>query len=312
MKNNLGVRLQHVEIGQVAEEVYASGFVEKVADAQQQDVISKVDGKLYEVLVQPGQWVESDEVLLTLDVASYRPILDKYLEALEAAQIKKALKLRNSLLEMGVSDEVLAGYQEDRPLADYLEIVAPFSGEVSWLLDDDLSEIKVGDRLVQITAPSLAEVDLRSYSRLARGVEVGHTGSLGVAHYPGRTWPGRIVEVVHNRAGFYSALRFHVQVPYGVLEPGAFAGAYVKAGTAEDVIRVPASAVIYDENSVRVIRLADDDSFESVEVKLGFEGHKWIEVKEGLQPGDHVVTRGQFLIDSEATLQAGFKRLSDR
>ena len=82
------------------------------------------------------------------------------------------------------------------------------------------------------------------------------------------------------------------------------------AGTAENVLRVPASAVIYDENSTRVIRQSDENLFEVVEVTLGFEGHRWVEIVSGLQPGDHVVTRGQFLIDSEATLQAGFKRLA--
>jgi Cu(I)/Ag(I) efflux system membrane fusion protein len=313
MVNNLGVHLEHVDIGQVAEEVYASGFVEKVSDAQEKSISSKVSGRLQDVAVERGQWVEEGEVLLTIDVASYDETVKKYVEAMENSLIAEALKLRKKLQAMGVGDEVLAGYDQDRPLSRYLEIVAPFSGEVTWVLDSEEidKKIEIGNRLVQVTAPSLAEVDLRSYSRVARGVKVGHAGNMGVAHMPGRIWPGRVVEVIHNRAGFYTVFRFHVLVPYGVLEPGAFGGAYVNAGTAENVLRIPASAIIYDENSTRVIRLADENHFEVVEVTLGFEGHKWVEVKSGLQKGDHVVTRGQFLIDSEATLQAGFKRLSN-
>ncbi len=312
MVNNLGVRLEHVELGPVSEEVYASGFVEKVSDAQEENISSKVSGRFLGVAVQRGDWVEEGDVLVTIEVPSYYKVVTAYVDAMENAQITKALKLRDKLLAMGVGDEVLAGYDQDRPLSKNLEIVAPFSGEVTWVIDSEKSEnekIVVGTRLVQVTAPSLAEVDLRSYSRIARGVKVGHVGTLGVAHMPGRVWPGRVVEVVHNRAGFYSALRFHVLVPYGLLEPGAFGGAYVNAGSAKEVLRVSTSAVIYDENSTRVIRSTDDDYFEAVEVELGFEGHKWVEIKSGLQQGDHVVTRGQFLIDSEATLQAGFKRL---
>ncbi len=318
MVNNLGVRLEHVEIGQVSEEVYASGFVETVSVAREEDINSRVSGHLLGIAVQIGQWVEEGDVLITIEVADYYDSLIQYIDSMENAQIAKALKLREKLLAMGVGDEVLAGYDQDRPLAKNLEIVAPFSGEITWVLDNTVgdksnigaSNIEIGARLVQVTAPSLAEVDLRSYSRVARGVKVGRTGKLGITHLPGRTWPGRVVEVIHNRAGFYSALRFHVKIPSGVLEPGAFAGAYVQAGTVENVVRVPTSAVIYDEDSTRVIRLRDDESFEAVKIELGFEGHKWIEVVSGLQKGDHVVTRGQFLIDSEATLQAGFKRLS--
>ena len=313
MVNNLGVRLEHVELGPVSEEVYASGFVEKVSDAREENISSKVSGRFLGVSVQSGDWVEEGDVLVTIEVASYYKLVTEYVDAMENSQISKALKLREKLLAMGVGDEVLAGYDQDRPLSKNLEIVAPFSGEVTWVIDSEKIEsenIVVGTRLVQVTAPSLAEVDLRSYSRIARGVKVGHAGTLSVAHMPGRTWPGRVVEVIHNRAGFYSALRFHVLVPYGLLEPGAFGGAYVNAGGAEKVLRVPTSAIIYDENSTRVIRSTLDDYFEAVDVTLGFEGHKWVAIKSGLQQGDHVVTRGQFLIDSEATLQAGFKRLS--
>lgn len=313
MLNNLGVRLEHVDTGRVAEEVYSSGFVEKVSEAQEESINSKVSADLVSVSVKLGEWVEEGDVLVVLDVESYYGIVTQYMDALDNSHITKALKLREQLLAMGVGDDVLAGYNDENPMAKNLEIVAPFSGEITWTLDEAVAEggrVEIGTRLVQVTAPSLAEVDLRSYSRVARGVKEGHIGRLGVAHLPGRTWPGRVVEVIHNRAGFYSALRFHVEVPYGVLEPGSFAGAYVSAGTLENVLRVPSSAVVYDENSTRVIRLRDDEGFDAVEVVLGFEGHKWIEIKSGLSEGDHVVTRGQFLIDSEATLQAGFKRLS--
>lgn len=311
MINNLGVRLEHVEMGPVAQEVYASGFVEKVAKAQHVEISSKVSGKLHEIVVKQGQWVEQDDVLIRIDVENYKEIMTRYLETMDEGKINEALKMRKKLVAMGAGDNALAGYNEDEPMSDYLEIVAPFSGEVSWIMDET-EQINVDDRLVAVSAPALAEIDLRSYSRIARGVKVGHRGNLSVAHRPGNTWPGRVVEVIHNRVGFFSTLRFHVEVPPGILEAGAFAGAYVDAGTTEDVIRVPSSAVIHDENSTRVIRLNADDSFEVVEVELGFEGHRWVEIKSGLEKGDHVVTRGQFLIDSEATLQAGFKRLSSQ
>ena len=64
MQNNLAVRLQHVDTGVVAEEVYASGFVEKVSDAQEISISSKVSGKLVDVVVQQGQWVEEGDALV--------------------------------------------------------------------------------------------------------------------------------------------------------------------------------------------------------------------------------------------------------
>jgi Cu(I)/Ag(I) efflux system membrane fusion protein len=310
MVNNLGIRLEHVEMGSVSEQVYGSGNVNRVLPAQQKDITSKVDGKLKDIQLKDGSWVEEEDVLLSIDVTGYEALLNEYLDAMDIAEIQTALKLRKRLVAMGAGADTLAGFNDDKPLSKYLEIVAPFSGEISWITSDDNTDIKIGDKLVQITAPAIAEVGLRSYSRLARGVKIGNTGKLGVSHLPGRTWPGRVVDIQHNFVGLFSSIAFHVDVPAGLLEAGSFGSAYINAGTSDNVLRVPASAVIFDEDSIRVIRLTSDDRFEVVKVSLGFEGHEWIEIKSGLQQGDHVVTRGQFLIDSEATLQAGFKRLS--
>jgi len=308
-QHSFGVALAHVERGRVAQEVYASGFVEKVAPAQTRQIDSRVRAGVARRYVATGQWVQQGEVLLSLDYPRYREVFGQYLQALEQGAVEDALRWRQQLVEMGVGDSVLAAFDEERPFSDDLEIVAPISGEVIWLREAD--GVAVGDKLVVLRSPSLAEVDLRSYSRIARGVAVGNGGRLHVSHLPGRSFPGRVVEVVHNRAGFYSLLRFHVEVPAGALEPGAFAGAYVDAGSSDKVLRVPASAVIYDENSTRVVRWLGDDHFDVVAVTLGHGGHDWVEIREGLREGDHVVTRAQFLIDSEASLQASLKRLQN-
>ncbi len=45
------------------------------------------------------------------------------------------------------------------------------------------------------------------------------------------------------------------------------------------------------------------------EVKTGRDFDQWTEIVAGLQPGDEVVASGQFLIDSEASLQGFLSRL---
>ena len=60
-----------------------------------------------------------------------------------------------------------------------------------------------------------------------------------------------------------------------------------------------------------MVRLNSDGTFKPVEVETGFVGNQWAEIKSGLKEGDAVVVRAQFLIDSEATLRAGFSRISE-
>jgi Cu(I)/Ag(I) efflux system membrane fusion protein len=39
------------------------------------------------------------------------------------------------------------------------------------------------------------------------------------------------------------------------------------------------------------------------------ESGDWVEIINGIAPGDRVVTSGQFLIDSEASLKASMQRM---
>ena len=41
----------------------------------------------------------------------------------------------------------------------------------------------------------------------------------------------------------------------------------------------------------------------------GIESDDWIEIRHGIKEGDVVVTSGQFLIDSEASVRASFGRM---
>ena len=43
-------------------------------------------------------------------------------------------------------------------------------------------------------------------------------------------------------------------------------------------------------------------------VETGRSADDWIEIVEGLEPGDEVVTSGNFLIASESQLKAGIKQ----
>ena len=120
-----------------------------------------------------------------------------------------------------------------------------------------------------------------------------------------------MVEVNHDDAGFYSNIEVDFEVPGDAVERGLFVGAYVNAGTGSSVLRIPASAVIRAEGESRIVRLRGDGKFEPVAVETGYVGSEWAEIRSGLSEGDAVVERAQFLIDSEATLRAGFSRITE-
>jgi RND family efflux transporter MFP subunit len=86
-------------------------------------------------------------------------------------------------------------------------------------------------------------------------------------------------------------------------KPGLFIGAFARARirTAESRgLAVPASAVLYGSEGP-VVQIVTNGHVATRHVKVGLAEGRLIEIREGLQPGDAVVTRsGTFLRDGDA------------
>jgi len=75
-------------------------------------------------------------------------------------------------------------------------------------------------------------------------------------------------------------------------------------------IAVPVSAVI-DSGTRQIVLVAKGEGrFEPRPVKLGRRGDGYVEVLEGLEKGDEVVTAATFLIDAESNLRAALQAFS--
>ena len=73
------------------------------------------------------------------------------------------------------------------------------------------------------------------------------------------------------------------------------------------VTAVPDSAVI-DSGTRQVVLVAKGDGrFEPRAVKLGRRGEGYVEITEGLKPGEEIVTSATFLIDAESNLRAALQ-----
>ena len=78
------------------------------------------------------------------------------------------------------------------------------------------------------------------------------------------------------------------------------------------VAAVPASAVI-DSGTRQVVLVAKGEGrFEPRAVKLGHRGDGYVEVLNGVEPGEEVVTSATFLIDSESNLKAALRAFSQQ
>jgi RND family efflux transporter MFP subunit len=80
------------------------------------------------------------------------------------------------------------------------------------------------------------------------------------------------------------------------LRLGMAVRAQLFAGAPREAVAVPVSAVL-DENGINVVFvMTGGESFERRPVRVGVRDGDWIEVAEGLEPGQRVVSRGAYLV----------------
>ena len=170
-----------------------------------------------------------------------------------------------------------------------------------------------GETLYQIadlsTLWAIADVAEQDIGKLRRGDKAQVT----VEAYPGRMFEGKVDFIYPTLNGMTRTGQIRIVLPNadGALKPAMYAHAQIMVGKAAKVLTVPASAVIDSGTQQTVLVRLDEGRFAPRVVTLGQRSDDYVEVIEGLTEGEQVVTRANFLLDSESNLQAAFSGMSD-
>ena len=147
---------------------------------------------------------------------------------------------------------------------------------------------------------------------LAR-VRVGQPASVTLDAFPDRRFDAKVGYLYPTLNVETRSTRIRVELDNreGLLRPGMFAHVELASGSPTPRVTVPTSAVIDDGVRQVVLIALDEGRFKPQPVRLGERGTEHVEVLEGVEAGDRVVTSANFLIDSESQLKAALSNLTD-
>jgi multidrug efflux pump subunit AcrA (membrane-fusion protein) len=150
------------------------------------------------------------------------------------------------------------------------------------------------------------------FERGADWLRAGLPAEVRVDALPGRTFAAR-VESAQPDIGVGSR-SLHVVVrldrPDPAIAANALAEIVIAPPAASKALAIPREALIRTGTRAAVLLALGDGRFQPVEVVPGAELGDWIEIAKGLKEGDTVVSSGQFLLDSEASVRASFERMA--
>jgi Cu(I)/Ag(I) efflux system membrane fusion protein len=170
--------------------------------------------------------------------------------------------------------------------------------------------VNAGDMPFEIVDLSRVWVLADAYESDLGLVRVGMPATLTLKAFPNRAFQGRVafIDPMLDPRSRTAKVRVEVPNPAGDLRPEMF-GEVVLRGETRTGLRIPADAVIHSGTRSVVFVALPDGKFQPREVRLGQGDAQFVEVVSGLEVGDGVVTRANFLVDSESRLRASLAAL---
>jgi len=284
--------------------------IEAFAEA---DVIAKVEGEIREVLVEEGDLVEKGRVLARLDGDRLRLELNESRARLQ--KMERDFERNKDLREKGLLSEgdyeklqfdlesLQASYNLARLELDYTQIRAPISGVISERYIKLGNTIRVGDPLYRVTSfdPLVAylHVPEREYQQITADQPVA-IDIDALADKVILATVTRISPIVDPETGTFK-ITIEIRDESRRIKPGMFGRMNIVYDRHENVLQVPRSAVI-EEMGIESVFVVEDDKAVRRIVKTGYGENGMIEITEGLDETDNVITVGQVGLKPDATV----------
>src|SRR5436190_319695 len=267
-----------------------------LADAQMKYVSMRA------MLEADHQKLERTQKLVALGSASRQELEE--VTALHTGHETEVAAARQRLLLLGLSSDRLDRLQNAAQVVSEVTVPSPADGLVITRSVNPGQVVNSGQELFVVTDLGTVWVIGDLYERDFPRVRVGFQATITVPSAPDGTIQGRVAYIDPRVDPATRTAKVRVEVPNrsGDLRLGMFVTVAFQASSTERVTVIPRAAVqtIGDRSVVYVPASGDEGKFVERQVRMGTPVGEFVQVLEGLKPGDKVVTEGSFFLRAEA------------
>ncbi|MGY5957901.1 efflux RND transporter periplasmic adaptor subunit [Kosakonia sp. BK9b] len=255
----------------------------------------------------PQQWVKKGEALAQLWIPQWTAAQQEYLAVRQLGDAALTRAARERLALQFMPEAIIRAVERSGKPQTRLILRAGEQGYVVKLDTREGAQVVATQSLFELASldPVWLVVDYpqtQAYA-LAAGSEIFATS----ASWPGEQFHGRVSELLPQLETATRTLKARIVLDnrQQKLKPGMFLTVTAAQSSQQAaVLAMPEEALITTGAANRVLLATGEGHFQAVNVTVGRTAQGWVEVLSGLKEGDSVVTSGQFLIDSEASLRS--------
>ncbi|MEO6118890.1 MAG: efflux RND transporter periplasmic adaptor subunit [Methylotenera sp.] len=318
---NLGIRLEKVTARSFGESFSAVGRIEP-DERRYYAVQTRISGFVERLYVRAvGDPVSKGQKIAEIYAPELLAAQQEYLTLVSLTQVDADGSLkqaaRNRLKLLGMAEGEIQAIAKTGKASPRFGVYAPASGVLTELGVREGGQLMSGSSLMQIADLSkvwlIAEVPERDAARLKPGIEA----DVRLQSLPTDIFKGKVSYLYPMLNDTSRTLQVRIELPNKAnqLRPGMYANVVFTGQTHEALSVTTESIIATGKRKIVIVKeghLKESSGYRPVEVTTGQERDRYTEILSGLSEEEEVVSSGQFLIDSEASLSGVLARLSNQ
>ncbi|MBT9431388.1 efflux RND transporter periplasmic adaptor subunit [Candidatus Sodalis endolongispinus] len=313
-QQNLGVAVAAVQQSTLSQDLDAFGTV-NIDERSLRIIPARAGGLVDKLYVRAEQQrVTQNQPLAQLWIPEWSAAQQEYLAIRQLGDRQLTAAARQKLQLLLMPEDVVRAVERSGQPQTRLTLRSPASGFINKLSVREGSQVTAAQPMFELASLDplwlVADFPQAQASAVAAGDEIIATS----ARWPGRRFHGRVEELlplVENSTRTYRA-RIAIDNHDARLQPWMYMRVQRAdgRGQSETVLTVPQDALVQTGSRNTVLLAEGNGYFRPIEVTAGRSLGDRVEIINGLHAGDKVVTAGQFLIDSEASLRGALPQLA--
>ena len=302
----IGVRTEEVTCIQMIKTLQASAIV-TYDETKLTDINLKFDGWIEQLNADfVGKQVLKGQPLFSVYSPDLISLQDEYLQSLQRHQagLKTATMRRLTLLDIS-STQIRTIKKRGRAI-DALPILSPMNGTIIKKHIVTGSAFKAGTKLLTLADLSSVWVEGEIYAKDLPSIKIGMGAHVFLDDKTAKPLSGTVsfIDPVLNNATKTARVRVQLDNPEGLLRPEQYVRLQLQLELGTRLV-VPREAVVYSGKNRIVFLDLGEGRLQARKITTGESNDDFIEVINGLNHGDLIVSSGNFLIASESKMKSG-------
>lgn len=301
---NLGLRLATVSRGTQSSSLEAAG----VLAYNERDVAviqARTPGFVERVYARaPGDVLKAGAPLADILVPEWAGAQEEFLALKRLGDPGLLAAARQRLRLTGMPAALIDQVERNAKVQSSQTITTPIAGALQELNVRVGMTLAAGETLARVNGLNSVWLTVAVPESAAGSIQTGQTVEARLAGFPQAVLHGTVSAILPQVTADSRTVSVRIELPNseGRLRPGLTVQVRLQGAT-DTTLQVPSEALIRTGRRVLVMLAEEGGHYRPVEVQAGPESDGQTAVLKGLEEGQQVVTSGQFLLDSEASLK---------